>query len=135
MFAGLEGRIAQIVFGVPAIKGIEFGAGFEAARMRGSVHNDPFTVKNEAVTTCGNNHGGILGGISSGLPLIFRAAVKPTPSIDKEQDSVDLVSKAAVKLTIGGRHDPCIVPRAVPCIEAAAAVAIYDAYLDYLKER
>ena len=133
MFAGLEGRIAQIVFGVPAIKGIEFGAGFEAARMRGSVHNDPFAVKDGEVITCGNNHGGILGGISSGMPLIFRAAVKPTPSIEKEQDSVDLVSKTAVKLTIGGRHDPCIVPRAVPCIEAAAAVAIYDAYIEYLK--
>ncbi len=133
MFAGLEGSIARIVFGVPAVKGIEFGAGFEAARMRGSVHNDPFTVENGEVTTRGNNHGGILGGISSGLPLIFRAAVKPTPSIDREQDSIDLQSKTAVKLTIGGRHDPCIVPRAVPCIEAAAAIAVYDAYLDHLK--
>ncbi len=135
MFAGLEGRIAQIVFGVPAVKGIEFGAGFEAAQMRGSVHNDPFVVENDEIRTAGNNHGGILGGISSGMPLIFRAAIKPTPSVDKEQDSVDMVSKTAVKLTIGGRHDPCIIPRAVPCIEAAAAIAVYDAYIDYLKER
>lgn len=133
MFAGLEGRIAQLVFGVPAVKGIEFGAGFEAARMRGSSHNDPFIVENGEVTTVGNNHGGILGGISSGMPLVFRAAIKPTPSIDKEQDSVDLESKRLVKLTIGGRHDPCIVPRAVPCIEAAAAIAVYDAYIEYLK--
>ena len=135
MFAGLEGRIAQIVFGVPAVKGIEFGAGFEAAEMRGSAHNDPFIVENDEIRTAGNNHGGILGGISSGMPLIFRAAVKPTPSIDKEQDSVDIQNKTAVKLTIGGRHDPCIIPRAVPCIEAAAAIAIYDAYMDYIKER
>ena len=135
LFGGLESRISQIVFGVPAVKGIEFGAGFAAAAMRGSENNDPFVYENGQIRTAGNNHGGILGGISSGMPIIFRAAIKPTPSIGREQDSVDMSSGEAVKLEIGGRHDPCIVPRAVPCIEAAAAIAVYDAYLDYLKER
>lgn len=134
MFGGLESRMAQILFGVPAVKGLEFGAGFAAAEMRGSENNDPFVYENGEVRTAGNNHGGILGGISSGMPVIFRAAIKPTPSIGREQDSVDIKSQTGTKLDIGGRHDPCIVPRAVPCIEAAAAIAVYDAYLDYLKE-
>ncbi|MDD6188243.1 MAG: chorismate synthase [Clostridiales bacterium] len=134
MFGGLEGRMAQILFGVPAVKGLEFGAGFAAANMRGSENNDPFVYENGEIRTAGNNHGGILGGISSGMPVIFRAAIKPTPSIGREQDSVDINTGTAVKLDIGGRHDPCIVPRAVPCIEAAAAIAVYDAYIDYIKE-
>lgn len=135
LFGGLEGRIAKAVFGIPAVKGIEFGAGFGASQLRGSENNDPYIVENGKIRTAGNNHGGILGGISSGMPLIFRAAIKPTPSIGKAQDSVDMSSLTPVRLETGGRHDPCIVPRAVPCVEAAAAVAIYDAYLEYLKER
>lgn len=130
MFDGLENRIAQAVFGIPAVKGIEFGAGFEAANMRGSQCNDPFKLQNDKVVTEGNNHGGILGGISSSMPIVFRIAIKPTPSIAMEQDSVDIKTGVETKLSIKGRHDPCIVPRAVPCVEAAAAAAIYDAILE-----
>lgn len=127
MFDGLENCISAAVFGIPGIKGIEFGAGFAAASMRGSEHNDGFYIEDGRIFTKTNNHGGILGGISSGMPVIFRAAVKPTPSIAKEQDSVLMSPGKNAKLTVRGRHDPCIVPRAVPCIEAAAALAIYDA--------
>ena len=130
MFDGLENRIAQAVFGIPAVKGIEFGAGFEAANMRGSQCNDSFKLLNGKVVTEGNNHGGILGGISSGMPIVFRIAIKPTPSIVMEQNTVDMKSGAETKLSIKGRHDPCIVSRAVPCVEAAAAVAVYDAILE-----
>ena len=130
MFDGIENRIAQAIFAIPAVKGIEFGAGFEAAQMRGSQCNDPFCMKDGKVLTEGNNHGGILGGISSGMPIEFRVAFKPTPSIAKEQRSVDMKSGENTTLSITGRHDPCIVLRAVPCVEAAAAVAIYDAILE-----
>ena len=129
MFGGMENRIAQIVFGIPAVRGVEFGTGFAAATMRGSEHNDPFTVEGGQIKTTTNHHGGILGGITSGMPLIFRAAIKPTPSIGKTQQSVSLSAMTEQLLDIGGRHDPCIVPRAVPVMEAAAACAIYDAYL------
>lgn len=128
MFGGMENRISQAVFGIPAIKGIEFGAGFAAAAMTGSEHNDPYYYdENGAVQTRTNNHGGILGGITSGRPIVFRVAVKPTPSIAMEQESIDLTTGENVKLSVKGRHDPCIAPRAVPCVEAAAAVAIFDA--------
>ena len=178
MFDGIENRIASMVFGIPAIKGIEFGNGFACASLFGSQNNDAFIIaektkqgdgssawldhpdtschpseegnlprhtchlseegnSNQAeepspclVKTRTNNHGGILGGITSGMPLIFRVAVKPTPSIAQEQDSVNLSQMKPQKLKIQGRHDPCIVPRAVPCIEAAAAIAIYDALLE-----
>ena len=131
MFGGMENRIAQTVFGIPAVKGIEFGAGFRAASIRGSENNDPYYYdEGGAVRTVGNNAGGILGGITTGMPILFRAAFKPTPSIGIEQDSVDLISGGNVKLTVKGRHDPCIVPRAVPVVEAAAACAIYDALLE-----
>ncbi len=131
MFGGMENRIAQAVFAIPAVKGIEFGAGFAAAGMRGSENNDPFYFDDLGVVrTRTNHHGGILGGITSGMPILFRAAFKPTPSIGLEQDSVDLTRHENVKLTVRGRHDPCIVLRAVPCVEAAAAVAIYDALLE-----
>lgn len=131
MFGGMENRISQAIFGIPAIKGIEFGAGFAAADMNGSEHNDPFNYDDTgAIRTTSNNHGGILGGITSGMPVVFRVAVKPTPSIAMEQDSVDLTTGKNVKLSVKGRHDPCIVPRAVPCVEAAAAVAILDAFLE-----
>ena len=129
MFDGLENQIARAVFAVPAVKGIEFGAGFAAASMRGSGNNDPFTVKDGRIETLTNNAGGILGGISNGMPVVFRAAVKPTPSIAKEQQSVNLNTMQPEALSITGRHDPCIVPRAVPVIEAAAALAISDLIL------
>ena len=105
------------------------GAGFAAANMRGSENNDPFTVKDGKIETLTNNASGILGGISNGMPVIFRVAVKPTPSILKTQQSVDLSSMQPEELNITGRHDPCIVPRAVPVIEAAAALAISDLLL------
>ena len=126
IFDGMENRISAAVFGIPAIKGIEFGSGFEGSTLRGSENNDPFTAENGKITTVTNNHGGILGGITSGMPLVFRCAVKPTPSIGKEQQTVNTETGAEETLVIGGRHDPCIVPRAVPCIEAAAAVVIAD---------
>ena len=134
MFGGMENRISSLVFGIPAVKGIEFGAGFDAAKMLGSENNDPFAVENGNIITKTNNCGGILGGITTGMPIVFRAAVKPTPSIAREQDTVDLRMMENTKLTVHGRHDPCIVPRAVPCIEAAAAIAVYDALLEKRKD-
>ena len=126
MFDGVEGRISSIVFGIPAVKGIEFGNGFECAHIRGSENNDPFRTGGQRIFTSTNNAGGILGGMTSGMPLIFRAAMKPTPSIFKEQDSVDMISMTNQRFSIKGRHDPCVVIRAVPVFEAAMAIAIVD---------
>lgn len=126
MFDGVEGVIAKAVFGVPAIKGIEFGKGFELSKMRGSQSNDPFRYKDGRVVTETNNMGGILGGITNGMPVIFRAAVKPTPSIAQKQKTVDLQKKENAELEVHGRHDPCIVPRAVPVIEAVTAIAVIN---------
>lgn len=127
-FDGLEGRIAEAIFAIPAVKGIEFGSGFQGSRMRGSYNNDPFTFDPDGnVVTVTNNHGGILGGIASGMPIVFRAAFKPTPSISMAQRTVDLKTQTPVVIEIKGRHDPCVVFRAVPVVEAAAAIAIYDA--------
>lgn len=134
LFDGLEGRIASLVYGIPAVKGVEFGAGFAAARMTGSSHNDPFVIRNGRVETLTNHAGGILGGISNGMPLVFRAAFKPTPSIAKMQQSIDMASMTETQMQVQGRHDPCIVLRAVPCVEAAAAAAVYDALLSRKKE-
>jgi len=130
LFGGMESRLAAALFGIPAVKGVEFGAGFAAARMPGSQNNDPFRMENGRVTAAGNHAGGILGGITTGLPLVFRAAFKPTPSIALEQDSVSLSRQKNETLTVTGRHDPCIVPRAVPVTEAAAALVVLDALLD-----
>ena len=129
MFGGVEGRIAQIVYGIPAVKGVEFGIGFEAANLRGSENNDPFRMENGKVVTATNHCGGILGGITNGMPLLFRAAIKPTPSISPVQQSVSLSLGETRELVVKGRHDPCIVPRAVPVVEAAAAIAIFDLLL------
>ncbi len=130
MFGGLENRLAQIVFGIPAVKGIEFGSGFSCAEMFGSEHNDQYYVnQNGAVRTRTNHAGGILGGLSTAMPLIFRAAIKPTPSIAKPQESIYFSGGGGI-LEIKGRHDPCIVPRAVPVLEAAAAIAILDSILE-----
>ena len=134
MFGGMENRIAAAVFGIPAVKGVEFGAGFGASELRGSENNDAFTVKDGRIVTETNRCGGILGGITTGMPIVFRAAFKPTPSIARAQRSVDLQTMTQETLTVAGRHDPCIVPRAVPCVEAAAAVAVYDALLGRRKE-
>ena len=129
MFGGVESRIAQIVYGVPAVKSVEFGIGAEAANLRGSQCNDAFTVVDGKISTLTNNAGGILGGISNGMPIVFRAAIKPTPSISRPQQSVSLSHGKEQELVIKGRHDPCIVPRAVPVIEAAAAIALFDLIL------
>lgn len=129
MFGGVESRIAQIVYGVPAVKSVEFGIGAEAANLRGSQCNDTFTVANGNISTLTNNAGGILGGITNGMPLIFRAAIKPTPSIARPQQSVSLRNAQEQVLVVKGRHDPCIVSRAVPVIEAAAAIALFDLLL------
>ena len=134
MFGGMENRIAAAVFGIPAVKGVEFGAGFGVASLRGSEDNDAFTVENGKIITETNHCGGILGGITNGMPIVFRAAFKPTPSIAREQQSVNLQTMTPEKMAVTGRHDPCIVPRAVPCVEAAAAIAVYDAYLSRKKE-
>ena len=130
MFGGVEGRIAQIVYGIPAVKGVEFGIGFEAANLRGSENNDPFRMENGKVVTATNHCGGILGGITNGMPLLFRAAIKPTPSISQVQQSVSLSLGENRELVVKGRHDPCIVPRAVPVVEAAAAIALFDLILE-----
>ncbi len=126
MFGGIESKIAQIVYGIPAVKGLEFGSGFAGSGLRGSQNNDPYVIVDGKVKTESNNAGGILGGITTGMPLVFRTAVKPTPSIAKEQQSVSLSRMENQTLNVHGRHDPCIVPRAVPVIEAAAAIAIFD---------
>lgn len=126
MFDGVEGVIAKAVFGIPAIKGIEFGKGFELSEMRGSQANDAFRYKDGKVVTETNNCGGILGGITNGMPIVFKACVKPTPSISQKQNTVDLQKKENAELEIHGRHDPCIVPRAVPVIEAVTAIAIIN---------
>ena len=130
MFGGMENRLAQILFGIPAVKGVEFGSGFACAGMRGSEHNDPYFMQDGAVRTRTNHAGGILGGLTTAMPVIFRVAVKPTPSIARPQASVSLQRGEDTVLEIHGRHDPCIVPRAVPCVEAAAAIAILDALLE-----
>lgn len=129
MFGGMEGRLAQMLYGIPAVKGVEFGAGFGVASLRGSQSNDPFRVENGKIVTQTNNCGGILGGITDGMPLIFRAAFKPTPSIAQAQKSVRLSTLEECTLDVKGRHDPCIVPRAVPVVEAAAAIVLMDMLL------
>ena len=129
MFGGMESKIAQIVYGIPAIKGLNFGTGFAGSYMRGSENNDSFIIRDGQVRMERNFAGGILGGITNGMPLVFEVAVKPTPSISVPQKSVSLSKMEEMELVVKGRHDPCIVPRAVPVVEAAAAIAIYDAIL------
>ena len=131
MFGGMESRIAQIVYGIPAIKGLEFGTGFTGSYLRGSQNNDSYYVSDGQIRTRNNRAGGILGGITNGMPLVFQVAVKPTPSISKLQQTVDLTTMKPYELQIKGRHDPCIAPRAVPVVEAAAAIAIYDALMSH----
>ena len=129
MFGGMESKIAQIVYGIPAVKGLNFGSGFTGSYLRGSQNNDPFVLVDGKVRTSTNNAGGILGGITNGMPLVFETAIKPTPSISTVQRSISLSQMRQTELIVKGRHDPCIVPRAVPVLEAAAAIAIYDAVL------
>ena len=129
MFGGVESRIAQIVYGIPAVKSCEFGAGYSVGYLLGSQCNDAYTIVDGEVRTRTNYAGGILGGITNGMPVTFVTAIKPTPSIARSQQSVSLQAREDRELVVKGRHDPCIVPRAVPVIEAAAAIAIYDLIL------
>ena len=129
LFDGLESRLARLIFGIPAVKGLEIGLGFEAAELKGSQNNDPFYYDGDVVKTRTNNHGGLLGGITSGMPLIVRTAFKPTPSIGKPQQTVDVVKKENAGLIIHGRHDACIVPRTLPIVESCLAIAIWDELL------
>ena len=126
MFDSLESVISQLAFAVPAVKGIEFGSGFSLAAMRGSSANDQFYYDGEKVKTKTNHNGGINGGMANGMPVTFRVVIKPTPSISKEQKTVDMVAKKDTVLRIEGRHDACITPRAVPVIEAISAIAVFD---------
>ena len=126
LFDGVESRLSAALFGIPAVKGVEFGTGFAAAALRGSENNDAFVLRGGKAVTETNRCGGILGGITTGAPLVFRVAFKPTPSIARRQRTVDLAAMRETTVEIAGRHDPCIVPRAVPCVEAAAAVVLYD---------
>ncbi|MBR3871032.1 MAG: chorismate synthase [Clostridia bacterium] len=130
MFDGVESVLSQIIFGIPAVKGLEFGSGFSMSAMFGSQANDEFCINEDGdIATRSNNNGGILGGITSGMPVIFKTAIKPTASIGRPQKTVNLRTGTETDITVGGRHDPCIVPRAVPVIEAAAAVAFLDMML------
>ena len=130
MFDGVENRLAAALFGIPAVKGVEFGAGFAAARSRGSENNDAFSVADGAVVTETNHAGGILGGITNGMPLVLRTALKPTPSIAREQKTVRLSQMEETTLAIRGRHDPCIAHRAVPVVEAVTAAVLLDLLLE-----
>lgn len=129
MFGGVENRLAQILYGIPAVKNVGFGRSEEFAALYGSLSNDPFAVVDGKIQTVTNCCGGILGGITTGMPVIFDVTFKPTPSIAKPQQSVSLSRMEQTTLTVGGRHDPCIVPRAVAAVEAAAAIAIFDLIL------
>lgn len=134
MFDGIENLIARAAFGVPAVKGVEFGRGFEAARLRGSEDNDPYRMVDGTVTPVTNNAGGALGGITTGTPVLFRMALKPTSSISRPQESVDLTSGSDATLEVHGRHDPCVATRAVPVAEAICALSLLDALLSFPPE-
>ena len=130
MFGGVENRLAAALFGIPAVKGVEFGLGFGSSRLRGSENNDPFTVENGSVVTASNRAGGILGGITTGMPVTLRTAIKPTPSISRPQQTVSLSAMENTELVIRGRHDPCIAHRAVPVVEAVTATVLLDLLLE-----
>ena len=126
LFDALDADLAKALFCVPAVKGVEFGAGFKSAELMGSENNDAFLVKGGKVVTATDNAGGILGGLSSGMPIVIRVAIKPTPSISKEQQTVNMSSMQPSSISVKGRHDPCVVPKAVPAIEAAVAIILAD---------
>ena len=135
VYDSIESRLSFGMFGIPAVKGIEFGTGFDISKMNGSTANDNFEIRDGKVRCSSNNSGGIQGGLSNGMPIIFRVCIKPVPSIYKEQQSVDLKTMTQTSLKIEGRHDSCIVPRAVPCVEAMCAIVLYDLLLDWKKEQ
>ena len=133
MFDGMENRLAAALFGIPAVKGVEFGAGFAAAGLRGSENNDPFIMEDSQIAAATNHAGGILGGITTGMPVTFRLAMKPTPSISRPQRTVSLSRREEAELVIHGRHDPCIAHRAAPVAEAVAAAVVLDVLLEHHK--
>ena len=126
IFDSLDADLAKLIFDIPAVKGVEVGAGFHAAAMKGSENNDPYTMSGKKITTLSNNSGGILGGLSNGMPLILRVALKPTPSITMKQRTIDLQMMEETDIMISGRHDPCIVPRAIPVVESAVTITLVD---------
>ncbi|MEJ8554475.1 chorismate synthase [Tepidibacter sp. Z1-5] len=129
-FNSVESKLAHIIFSIPAVKGVEFGAGFDITKMKGSEANDEFFIDEDKVKTYTNNNGGVLGGITSGMPIIFRTAFKPTPSIGKVQKTIDISKRENIQINVTGRHDPCIVQRAVPVVEAACAVSLLDLVIE-----
>lgn len=133
IFDSIESKISSIVFSVPGVKGLEFGRGFGSSLMQGSYHNDIFTLQNGEIKTKTNNSGGILGGISNGMPIVFKVAFKPTASIKKEQDTVNFKTKTKCKIICSSRHDPCIAVRATPVIESVTAIALLDLMIPNLK--
>jgi len=126
IFDSLDAELAKLLFCIPAVKGVEFGAGFQAARLRGSENNDPYAIKEGKVVTLSNNAGGVLGGLSTGMPLSVRVAFKPPSSIPRRQRTVDLETLTETTIEVGGRHDACVVPRAVPIVESAVALVLVD---------
>jgi len=130
LFEGVESRLAYAIFGIPGVKGLDFGKGFESVSMKGSQHNDAYIILDDKITTRTNNAGGILGGITNGMPLELRVAFKPTPSIAKEQDSVNMSTMKPAVISVKGRHDPCIAIRGAVAVEAAVALVLYDLILE-----
>lgn len=135
MFDGVESKVASMLFAIPAVKGVEFGSGFDISDMRGSEANDEFIINHKGVTTETNNNGGLLGGITNSMPVIVRVAIKPTPSIGKEQNTINVKNGMPQTIKVEGRHDPCIVPRAVPVVESALALALLDCFMDRSNRR
>ena len=129
-FDGVTNRLAAALFAIPGVKGVEFGDGFAGAAQHGSEQNDAFALQNGQIVTETNHAGGVLGGITTGMPLVVRLAMKPTPSIAREQKSIDLQTGQPVTLTLGGRHDPCIAVRAVPVAEAVTALVLLDMIME-----
>ncbi|MTI65309.1 MAG: chorismate synthase [Firmicutes bacterium] len=129
-FDSIESKLAQMIFSIPGVKGVEFGKGFDISKMKGSEANDQFYIEKENIKTDTNNNGGINGGISNGMPIIFKTAFKPTPSIGKKQRTVDISSKENIEFSIKGRHDPCIVPRALVVVESVSAIALLDLIME-----
>ncbi len=126
IFDALDAELAKILFGIPAVKGVEYGAGFGASQLRGSQNNDEYSIEDDKVVTVTNNSGGVLGGMSTGMPLLLRVAFKPPSSISKEQRTVDLAKMEETRLGVAGRHDPCVVPKAVPVVQGMVAIGIAD---------
>lgn len=125
-FDSVESTLAHLIFSIPGVKGLEFGAGFDISKLTGSEANDEYYMDGEEIKTYSNNNGGVLGGITDGMPIIFRTAIKPAASIGRLQRTIDIEKKENVELEVHGRHDPCIVPRAVPVVEAVTAIALLD---------